>query len=317
MLTLNVLAPRYADWPRRRRSLAAGLAELAPDVVAFQEVVRGEAAWGEAVRGDRGPTGPAAGAPDDPATAPDTVRELLGTGWHTAWHSGHDEDGTGAALASRWPLADIRELDLHVTARTEHFPWCATVAARVLAPAPLGPLLVLHHKPSWPYDQERERELQALAAARFIAQLPGVAPESQRPDTSADVRQDAGPGPHVVLLGDFDAPPDAASARFWTGRQSLEGMSVCYRDAWWQIHGGAPGHTFSPVNPLVRAGDMPHEPGRRIDYVLVRAGPCGPTLEVRSCERALVAPVDGVQASDHYGVVADLAVPRRPPGSWS
>jgi hypothetical protein len=29
----------------------------------------------------------------------------------------------------------------------------------------------------------------------------------------------------------------------------------------------------------------------------------------------LVEPVDGVQASDHYGVLAELAVPRRPPGS--
>jgi endonuclease/exonuclease/phosphatase family metal-dependent hydrolase len=37
-------------------------------------------------------------------------------------------------------------------------------------------------------------------------------------------------------------------------------------------------------------------------------------LQVRSCERALVEPVDGVQASDHYGVLAELVVPERPPG---
>jgi hypothetical protein len=35
---------------------------------------------------------------------------------------------------------------------------------------------------------------------------------------------------------------------------------------------------------------------------------------VRSRERALVKPIDGVQASDHYGVLAELVVPQRPPG---
>jgi len=33
------------------------------------------------------------------------------------------------------------------------------------------------------------------------------------------------------------------SIRFWTGRQSLEGVSVCYRDAWASAHPGAPGRT--------------------------------------------------------------------------
>ena len=55
--------------------------------------------------------------------------------------------------------------------------------------------------------------------------------------------------------------------------------------------------------------------GRRIDYVSVRGRPQGPTLQVRSCERVFVDPVDGVQASDHYGVLAELVVPDHPPGS--
>jgi hypothetical protein len=28
-------------------------------------------------------------------------------------------------------------------------------------------------------------------------------------------------------------------------------------------------------------------------------------------------PVGAVQASDHYGVLADLVLPSRPPGSWA
>lgn len=86
-------------------------------------------------------------------------------------------------------------------------------------------------------------------------------------------------------------------------------MSVCYRDAWESAHPGDPGHTFSPRNPLVVTGDnWPLELGRRIDYVMVRCGDHGPTLEVTACERIFDKPVDGVWASDHFGVVADLAI---------
>ena len=121
---------------------------------------------------------------------------------------------------------------------------------------------------------------------------------------------------HVVLAGDFDDPPDAASIRFWTGRQSLDGGSIRYEDAWEAMHPGEPGHTFSPRNPLVRAGEMPLERGRRIDYVMVRCGVHGPTLDVAACALAFDQPVGGVWASDHFGLVADLEVPARAPGSW-
>jgi endonuclease/exonuclease/phosphatase family metal-dependent hydrolase len=57
--------------------------------------------------------------------------------------------------------------------------------------------------------------------------------------------------------------------------------------------------------------DWALELGRRIDYVMVRCREYGPTLDVRACERIFDEPVDGVWASDHFGVVADLAVPPR------
>lgn len=54
-------------------------------------------------------------------------------------------------------------------------------------------------------------------------------------------------------------------------------------------------------------GDWPF---KRIDHVLVRCGlHCGPTLTIRDCRRVFDAPVGGVQASDHYGVMADLDPP--------
>jgi endonuclease/exonuclease/phosphatase family metal-dependent hydrolase len=122
---------------------------------------------------------------------------------------------------------------------------------------------------------------------------------------------------HVVLAGDLDAAPDASSVRFWRGLQSLDGLSVCYQDDWESARPGEPGHTFAPRNPLVAGGEMPLEPGRRIDYVMVRGGDHGPTLEISSCELAFDEPVGGVWASDHFGVVAGLAVPAPGPTAHS
>jgi endonuclease/exonuclease/phosphatase family metal-dependent hydrolase len=114
----------------------------------------------------------------------------------------------------------------------------------------------------------------------------------------------------VILAGDLDAEPDAASIRFLAGLQSLGGTSVRYRDAWAATHPGEPGHTFSPVNPLVTTGEegaYALELGRRIDYVFVRCSDHGPTLAIRSCGLLFAEPVDGVWGSDHFGVTADLS----------
>ena len=58
---------------------------------------------------------------------------------------------------------------------------------------------------------------------------------------------------------------------------------------------------------------MPDARDRRIDHILLGCGLFGPTLRVVSCERVPVEPVDGVQASDGCGLVADLAPTAHPP----
>jgi endonuclease/exonuclease/phosphatase family metal-dependent hydrolase len=272
--TLNLWG-RSGSWDERRSVLIDGFRELRPDLVALQEAITGDEY--------------------------DQVTDLLGPEFHVTHRTGRSEDGTGAAIASRWPLAEVREVDLHVTNRVDPAQgWIGSVTvAEILVPEPVGPLLFVHHKPSWQWGFEHERELQAVAAARFVDEFVGRR------------------SPHVVLAGDFDAIPEAASVRFWSGRQSLDGTSVCYRDAWESVHPGHPGHTFTPRNPLVADGEMPLELGRRIDYVMVRCGDHGPTLDVSACERIFDEPVDGVWASDHFGVVADLAVPTQPPVTFS
>jgi len=261
----NVWA-RYGAWAERRAVLIDGLRDVEPDLVAFVEPVRSDGY--------------------------DETVDLLGPGYQVVYKSARDADGVGLSIASRWPVSDVHEVGLRVTPRTGDFQG-TTLVAEILAPEPVGPLLFLAANRSWEMGFERERELQAVAAARFVEQL--VARRRM----------------HVVLAGDFDAAPDAASIRFLSGRQSLDGMSVCYRDAWESIHGTSPGHTFTPRNPLVAEGETAWDVDRRIDYVFVRCDERGPTLDIRACARLFDQPVDGVWASDHFGVVADLAVPTR------
>lgn len=270
VVTQNLWGRRGA-WPERRSVLIDGLRNLQPDVVAFQEAIRNDEY--------------------------DQASDLLGSGFHIAHQNrrepggpGDVEAGQGLSIASRWPLGEVRELDLHVTPRTAGFA-CATLVAEILGPEPIGPLLFVNHLPNWQLSFEYERELQTVIAARTVE-------ESL-----------AGRSLHVVVAGDFDADPDATSVRFWSGRQALDGMSVCYRDAWESIHPGEPGHTFTPDNPLVSDWDWPF---RRIDYIFVRCGEHGgSTLAISSCARIFNEPTDGVWASDHFGLVAQLEAPTR------
>ena len=153
-----------------------------------------------------------------------------------------------------------------------------------------------HHKPSWPFPWEDARERQAVAAARAVEEHVGDA--------------------HAVMLGDLDAAPDAASVLFLRGRRPVDGFSVCYQDAWETVHPGEAGFTFDALNPLVRRGEVATAVSRRIDYVLVRSGAHGPTLQVTSCERLFTAAEGDVWASDHFGVLAELAEPDHVPGTW-
>jgi endonuclease/exonuclease/phosphatase family metal-dependent hydrolase len=266
ILSLNLWG-RRGEWERRRQVLRTGLGALDPDLVAFQE----------SIKTDRY----------------DQVRDLLGPNYYLAHQEIREpggpadvEAGQGISIASRWPIEDVHELDLHVTPRTADFA-CGVLLAQIQAPPPIGPLLFVNHFPNWQLAFEYERELQAVAAARVIEERAGAS------------------GCHVIVAGDLDADPAAASVRFWTGRQSLDRMSVCYRDAWESAHPDEPGHTFTASNALMNSWDWPFG---RIDYILVRCGlHGGPTLQIQSCSLAFDAPVDGVWASDHIGVLADLA----------
>lgn len=271
VLTLN-LWQRYGKWADRRSVLIDGLRILQPDIVAFQESIRNDEY--------------------------DQVSDLLGPTFHIVQQKNRDLQGMGISIASRWPLGAVHELELDVTPRCVGFP-AGTLVAEVQAPDPVGSVLFVNHFPHWQLNFERERELQAVTAAEFV--------EHQ---VQHAFRQ-------VVLVGDFDAGPEAASIRFWSGCQSLGDMSVCYRDAWGSTHPEDPGHTFTPASPVVKEEVVKNMrpfrdwPFRRIDYIFARFGAHGgQAMDIVACARIFDKPVDGVWASDHFGLVADLAMPR-------
>ena len=277
-------------------------------------------------RGSGDPDGIARWRPDLVAlqgAAGDRAADLLGPEYRIVRPSRRSVGGigavfggrwpVGAVIGSRWPVGAVHEIDLRVTPRAD--PWCAAVLAEIEAPG--GPLLFVHHRPAREWGQARERELQAVACARFV--------EGRL----------AGRNLRVVLAGDLGDTPDAASVRFWTGRQPLHGTRVAYRDAWaarprvqyrdalaagpriqdrdacdagpgvWDRDARAAGpraqdRDAGDVGPVrcARVWDRDNgDPGAaRREYVLVRRG--GPGVRVLDC-----APAFG-----DSGVVADLGL---------
>jgi len=188
----------------------------------------------------------------------------------------------GNAVLSRWPLLDwhaqpLPDVDGRPGPRT-------VVHARLDHPA--GPLDVftthLDHRP----DGSRTRQAQVATVAAFVARHRGD-PERSFPP---------------ILTGDLNAPPTSDEVRMLTGETAVPVRGIVFRDAW--VHGGdgSPGFTWHRDNPWLADALSPQ---RRLDYVLVGWPRRKGLGRVASC-RVVDQPVDGVQPSDHYAVVADL-----------
>jgi endonuclease/exonuclease/phosphatase family metal-dependent hydrolase len=270
VMTLNVW--NTTGDPRRPEIINRALRKLDPDLVALQEVVQ--------TRETR------------------TLDRLLDGLPLQATHQADlqnyippfaDKYG-GSALATRWEHQAIEALDLRVAGRND-VPW-ATLAAVMKLPG-LGEMLFIAATAAWRPAAEAIRERQAIAIT----------------DLDARHRRDL----PTVIAGDFNAGPEAASIRYLTGRQSLAGRSVLYHDAW-AIAGEGAGHTWSIDNPNTRMGadQIIRQPGyrARFDYVFVGSWDAHPktTARIQSATLAFDQPIDGVWASDHFGVVVDLEV---------
>lgn len=253
----------------RQTVLNSALRRLEPDVVSIQEV----------------------------ASADHLAALLDGTGLHgthqadvLGYEMPYADRYGGTALATRTPHRIVEVLDQRLTDAPD-VPWC-TLAAVVDQPL-VGEQLVIATTLAWRLDAEAARERQALALADLDARHRRPLP--------------------TVIAGDLNADPDAACIRFLTGRQSLSGRSTYYHDAW-DVAGDGPGHTWTTDNPAAAAeiGAVVRQPRhhRRLDYVLVGSWHAHPAAraEIRAAALVLDRPENGLYASDHYGVAADLTI---------
>ncbi len=111
--------------------------------------------------------------------------------------------------------------------------------------------------------------------------------------------------PPQILCGDFNATPDSDEIRFLRGLTTLAGRRTHFQDAWMRVHGNADGITWSSENELtrpLRSLDI----DRRIDFIFVTSRKKDGRGTVRDCQVALTDREDGICASDHYAVYADV-----------
>jgi endonuclease/exonuclease/phosphatase family metal-dependent hydrolase len=209
------------------------------------------------------------------------LAEALG-GFHhvTTGRIGHDGVSFGNAIVSRWPIVShdhrpLPDLDADQEGRT---------VLRADVDGPRGAIECYSTHLHWKLHDSHVRQAQVTTIGQFIAETKG--------------RRTYPP----VLCGDFNAPPDADEIRALTGRMQTPVPRQAFLDAW-EVAGQGPGHSWTVANPYA-ALDL--EPSRRIDYVFVGYPKAGGAGHVVAAHNAGLEPVNGVVASDHLAVVADL-----------
>lgn len=218
---------------------------------------------------------------------PSQAHELAeGTGWNVhhvpAWNIGGGLT-FGNAILSPHPLSDCQSLPLPAPPELD----TRTVAfARVECSHGPMPFFATHL--TWQQHMGHARCQQVRALVDHVTAL---APDD---------------GPPPVVVGDFNADPDADEMRFLRGLTPLGGTSVYFVDAWSATREDA-GYTYARRNPYALRS---REPNRRIDYVYVRPGR-HLTGEPVSAALAFDVPTNDVWPSDHFGVVAEIYAAKR------
>jgi endonuclease/exonuclease/phosphatase family metal-dependent hydrolase len=276
--TINVWN-KSGPWLSRLALIRRELSRLAPEIVGLQEVLRFR--------------------PESAADAPLTVHndqltEIAdGLGYQLAYSVASDFGHGlkfGNGVLSRYPIVAQQSFQLPGSESGE-----TRSLLYALCETPHGKLPVFVTHLNWKFHQGSIRQRQVVFIAERVAELAPIG------------------GPHLppVLLGDFNAVPEADEIRFLTGLCALDNKTVYFADAW-TFAGEGPGYTFDRTN---KYAEKAREPSRRIDYIFVR----GPDRQFRgeplhaelAFNTADLAGPEPVWPSDHFGVVADLAITER------
>lgn len=211
----------------------------------------------------------------------DQLAEIAqGLGYHAAYGRSPEASawGNGNALLSRWPIADSKVFPLPGTDEAR-----CVVFAQIDAPHGKIPMFVTHL--NWMLNEGHVRQKQVRVVAELVAELAPIG------------------GFPPIVVGDFNADPDADEIRFLRGLTSLGGASVYFADCF-GVAGEGPGYTFSRRNPYAA---QCREPNRRIDYVFVRGPDDKGRGEPLSAKVCFDAPDGDAWPTDHFGVVAEIS----------
>jgi endonuclease/exonuclease/phosphatase family metal-dependent hydrolase len=278
--TLNVWN-KSGPWLDRLRLIRSELDRLRPSLVGLQEVLRF--------------------VPDESTFVPTGVtcqatEIAAGTGFSVAYAAASDYGGGlrfGNALLSSFPILEQAVFELPSLGSGESR---SLLYVRVETEFGELPVFVTHL--NWKLHHASVR----LEQVKFIV------------DRIADLAKVGGAYLPPVLLGDFNAEPEADEIRYLRGLSVVEGRSVFFADAWVYGGDGSLGATFDRKNAYASRA---HEPPRRIDYIFVR----GPDALLRGepihTELAF-ADAEGsgeaqVWPSDHFGLVSDIWFSPRSP----
>jgi endonuclease/exonuclease/phosphatase family metal-dependent hydrolase len=260
---------RFGSWKARAEAIATTLRSVNADVYMLQEV------WAHDAHNLAGQLAAVLDYQWTWAASPRSDR------W--CRRLGLDGVQLGNAILSRWPLSDPHN---ELLPDDEDDPeGRLVVGADVGTPWGSLPVLTtqLNSHPAGSAIRQLQVDQLALAASRLTGHT----------------------FPPVVG-GDFNAQPSSDEVRRFEGHltpPAVPGQVLI--DVWRYTDADQAGFTWDRANPLVAAT---FEPSARIDYIFVGQPTGGGRGHVRTAALFASEPLGGVWASDHFGVLADLAV---------
>lgn len=273
VMTWNVQG-RAGDWAGRHGALRSWIRRADPDVLTLQE------SWVE----------------PDGATQAARLAEELGLHAVTAADlAGFDRYPQASywvvnAVLSRWPLSVERLCPLPDEGGEP--TWRHALVSRVHRPDDQGgPFVAAGTHLEHGLENSARRGAQLAALVGHLAEALGD--ETRRRESLP-----------AILAGDLNCTPESDEYRRATGLAPGTVPGFALVDAWTAAGNTDPGHTWSAANPLVpRLAIHPH---RRLDYVMVSTPRRQGAGHVHRCSLTATTAADGVWASDHFAVVAEV-----------
>jgi endonuclease/exonuclease/phosphatase family metal-dependent hydrolase len=274
VLAINVW--NLAGDPRRTELINREIRRIAPDLVAFEEVIQ---------------------TPER-----NQLEELLAG---TDLYGTHQLDVTasappwidrygGSAVATRWPHRVAEVIDPRLPDAMD-VPW-ATIAVTVPIPEE-GELLFISASTSWRLEAESARERQAVALADLDARHRGPLPTIIAGDFNAT--PEAASIRYLTGLQSI-----AGRSVHYHDAWSVAGEGPGYT---WNVDNP---NGRSEMDAIIRQPN--HR--RRIDYVFVGSWYAHPKAHcyIESAKLEFDRPIDGIWVSDHYGVSVNLDIGMEP-----